>query len=310
MKSSVSGQSLTSATSSNQFMNQKLKKQFVDVENVRLHYVESGSGRPVILIHGNAGSLQDFEFGTLALLANNYRTIAFDLPGHGSSERSKKAKTTIEDQASILHRALAGLGIREPVVLVGHSWGGAVALAYALHYPNDVAGLVLLAPAAYPDHSSQPRIAGLLDVPLLGDLCLAVIKPIVSLRILKRELKVAFYPDRVPDDYWKTAKTEWLGSKQIRAFIHDDQELNQSLHELSSSYRNLHMPIVIVTGDSDRMVSPKENAYLLHEAVPESELIVLYHAGHQIPEIHPEAVLQALQTIVPNATHFTFAAAN
>ena len=70
-----------------------LKEQFVEVENLSLHYVETGKGKTVVLVHGNAGSIQDFEFGTFAHLADNYRTIAFDLPGHGSSKRKEKTMT-------------------------------------------------------------------------------------------------------------------------------------------------------------------------------------------------------------------------
>src|SRR6266478_1055216 len=58
---------------------------FVSAGDTRLHYVESGSGRTVVLIHGNAGDVQDFDFGTLDLLARKFHVIAFDLPGHGLS---------------------------------------------------------------------------------------------------------------------------------------------------------------------------------------------------------------------------------
>jgi pimeloyl-ACP methyl ester carboxylesterase len=100
---------------------------FVTVGEARLHYVDEGSGRPVVMIHGNAGDLQDFRSGTLDLMAHNYRTIAFDLPGHGLSKALRNTRGTIQEQAKILHQALTALEIKDPI-LVGHSWGGAVLL--------------------------------------------------------------------------------------------------------------------------------------------------------------------------------------
>lgn len=302
MPNPIDGQTPTSAVNNRRTTPLKLEDHFVEVENLKLHYIETGKGRPVVLIHGNAGSIQDFTFGTLAEMAGKYRTIAFDLPGHGSSERKEKSMP-INEQASILHSALNGIGIKKPI-LVGHSWGGAVALAYGLQYPNEVAGLVLLAPAAYPDPEDQSRIAALLDVPVLGDLALAVAKPFVSEKILKSELETAFYPDKVPQDYLDAVKDEWLGNKQIKTYVFDEQELNQSLQELSKLYGNLHMPVVIVTGDSDRVVIPQQNAYLLHKTIPKSKLIILPNSGHQIPQTRPKAVLKAVKSGVAMANRF------
>lgn len=266
---------------------------FVMAGHSRLHYVESGKGRPVVMIHGNAGDLHDFEFGALNLLAGNYHAMAFDLPGHGLSKMSRHAQGTISEQAMILHQALTVLGIKDPI-LVGHSWGGAVALAYALLYPRDISALVLLAPAAYWDHHNEVPAEALLQIPLLSDLCIALFKPIFGPRALKQGLKDAFSPDPVPLDYLKSANAVWLERKHLKALIKNDAMIESSLEELSPQYQKIHAPVVIVTGDSDLLVSPQRNAFNLHNVIAKSELMVIPHAGHQIPETHPEAVLRAV----------------
>ena len=268
-------------------------ERFVIAGHNKLHYVESGSGRPVVMIHGNAGDLRDFEFGTFALLARNYHAIAFDLPGHGLSKMPGKAKGTIHEQAVILHQAITTLGIKEPI-LVGHSWGGAIALAYALLYPRETSALVLLAPAAYSDHHRDAPAAFLLQIPLLSDLCITMLKPILGRRLLRKSLKEAFSPDPVPDDYFKAAAAVWLDRKRLKAFIKEDLMIGSSLQKLSGQYQKIHAPVIIVTGDSDLAVSPQQNAFNLHKAIANSELLVIPHAGHQIPETHPEAVLRAV----------------
>jgi pimeloyl-ACP methyl ester carboxylesterase len=282
------------------------RPQFVTVRTTRLHYVESGSGKPVLLIHGNAGSLQDFEFGTLDLVAQQYRVIAFDLPGHGFSPIPKSFKGTIEEEASILHDALNELGVKAPIV-VGHSWGGAIALAYALRYPQDVSGLVLLAPAAYPDHRRETRFGGLLKVPVLGDVCISLLKPFIGHRQVEHGLAQAFFPDNVPEEYRKAAASAWLGRKQIKAWIQSDEVLEDSLRSQSTAYEKIQSPVIIVTGDSDQVVLPSQNAFPLHSAIKKSELLVVLHAGHQIPEAHPEVVLRAIQLVRPESKLATIA---
>src|SRR5262249_36869057 len=120
------------------------KENFVTVEKLRVRYIEVGRGPTVVMIHGNAGSIEDFEFGVIQALASNYRVIAVDRPGHGKSDRPNDAN--VEYQARLLHQVLLSLHVYEPV-LVGHSWGAALALSYALQYPKEVSAMILVAPA-------------------------------------------------------------------------------------------------------------------------------------------------------------------
>jgi pimeloyl-ACP methyl ester carboxylesterase len=265
---------------------------FAAAGNLRLHYVEAGSGKTVVLIHGNAGDLRDFDFGALDLLAHNYHVIAVDLPGHGLSKIAAGAKGTVQEQAVTLHRALSSLGIKDPI-LVGHSWGGAVALAYALLYPQETSALVLLAPAAYADHRHDSPAGFLLRTPLLSDVCLALFKPLLGSRFLKQGLKEAFSPDPVPHEYLKAVAAVWLERKHLKAFIKHDAMTNSSLQELSPRYQEIIARVIIVTGDSDLAVSP-QHAFDLHQAIKNSRLVVIPRAGHEIPQKHPEVVLKAV----------------
>jgi pimeloyl-ACP methyl ester carboxylesterase len=274
---------------------------FIDAAGTRLHYVDVGRGKQtVVLIHGNAGYLQDFEFGTIGLLSNRFRAIAFDRPGHGLSELPKGGPVTVEDQAVILHEALDVLGVKEPIV-VGHSWGAAVALAYGLKYPHETAGLVLLSPVAYSGAGHDCVFSAILRTPILGDISLVLAKPFIARRMLAASLKEAFYPDAVPEEYKHSAEKVWLGRRQLKAFAQDDLTLDDSLRRLSIRYREITAPAVIVTGDQDHIVPPDQNALRLHRALINSELVIIRNAGHQIPQIHPEEILRAVERIVTTA---------
>ncbi|PYS82008.1 MAG: hypothetical protein DMF67_14410 [Acidobacteria bacterium] len=143
--------------------------EFVEVEGVRLHYLSRGEGRPVVLLHGNSGFAHDFAAVLETLDAGEFRALAFDRPGHGFSERPPQ-DGAMSTQARLLRGALASLGVRKPL-LVGHSWGGTLALAYALQFADEVSALVLLAPAAYGDAeetNAAQRI--IVEIPVLSDL--------------------------------------------------------------------------------------------------------------------------------------------
>ena len=99
-----------------------IKENYVTVERLRVRYAESGSGQAVVMIHGNAGSIEDFEFGTIETLASSYRVIAVERPGHGKTDRPNGKSVDVECQAQLLHQVLSSLSVARPV-LVGHSWG-------------------------------------------------------------------------------------------------------------------------------------------------------------------------------------------
>ena len=97
--------------------------QFLEVNGARLHYVERGSGAPLVLLHGNGSMIQDFESsGLIDLAVENYRVIVFDRPGFGHSDRPRNVVWTPAAQADLINSALQLLGVPHAIVL-GHSWG-------------------------------------------------------------------------------------------------------------------------------------------------------------------------------------------
>jgi pimeloyl-ACP methyl ester carboxylesterase len=268
--------------------------QFVSVDGLRLHYVSKGTGKPVVFIHGNPGSHHDYSTTVLSDVAQSYRTFAFDRPGHGYSERRRGSATTVEVQARLVRDAMRDLGVDKPVI-VGHSWGGALALALALQHADELSGLVLLAPAAYP--SDSPWWTALPHVPVLGALFVKALTPLLGRRIVRDSLKDAYHPAPVPEDYLQSSEVLWTRPGQVRACANDDRSLNGSLDSLSNRYGEIRMPVVIVTGDSDLLLKPEEQAHRLHQAIPGSQLVSLAETGHQIPQTRPEAVIAAIETV-------------
>jgi len=269
------------------------KEDYLEIEKIRVRYVEAGTGPAVVLIHGNAGSVDDYDFKSLGLLCRDHRVIAIDRPGHGKSDRPNGTAATLKYQTQLLNEALVRLGVTRPV-LVGHSWGGALALSYAVEYPQELSAIVLLAPAAYADEGEDQLLRAVLDMPVIGDVSLTLGRLLLGKSILKKELKRAFYPDTVPNEYLRHASSLWLHHKQLRAYFDDEFSLNKDLERISKDYPDIRMPVVIVTGDHDKVVSAKDNAYRLKDSIAQSQLIELKNTGHQVPQTHPESIFAAL----------------
>jgi pimeloyl-ACP methyl ester carboxylesterase len=106
-----------------------------------------GSGPPVVFIHGWAAS-QRFWKHQVPFFARKYQTVTYDLRGHGDSKKPKKGYD-VSDHVDDLHEVITGLGLKRPI-LVGHSFGGMIALQYTLDHPDDVHGLVLVGTSLRP----------------------------------------------------------------------------------------------------------------------------------------------------------------
>jgi len=271
------------------------QSKFITVNEARLHFVIKGAGSPVVLIHGNPGSCQDWTrlYGPLS---SRFCGFAFDRPGHGHSDRPNHHPVTVDVQARMLHAALKTLNVEQPI-LVGHSWGGALALAYALEFQDEVAGLVLLAPAAYESDDGVSFLTKLPALPVIGDVINFLFTPLLGAWVVREDLEKAFAPDSVPKHYLRHVLSEWTRPKKVKWYSVDDALLNTSLPKFTSRYGEIRVPVVIVTGDSDQIVPAAENAHRLYEALPHAELVVLEKTGHQIPFTQPEAVVDAIDRV-------------
>ena len=170
----------------------------VEVDGVRLHYSDRGTGQPVVLIHGNAVTGDDYNTSGVAdLLLARHRVIIFDRPGFGYSDRPRGRLWTANQQAELLHKALRQLGVERPVI-VGHSWGAIVALALAEAHPGDTAALVLL--SGYYFWTLRPDVlpVALGAAPVIGDILRYTISPLFGWLTMPLFKRLLFSPAAVP----------------------------------------------------------------------------------------------------------------
>jgi pimeloyl-ACP methyl ester carboxylesterase len=269
--------------------------QFIDVDGVRLHYVESGQGRPLVLLHGNGTMAKDFEIsGLQGLAAEKYRVIAFDRPGYGYSQRPRGKAWTADQQADLLAHALQRLGIEQPIV-VGHSWGTMVAVAMGLNHPALVRSLVLLSGYYYPTMRFDAPLLSPPAIPLVGDLMRHTISPLAGRAIWPAMLKKIFSPSEIPERFSREFPV-WMALRpsQIRASAMETALMIPEAEILSKRYRELSMPVVIMSGADDIHVTPKRHSERLHKELPHSDLLLAPGVGHMIQHVVPEQVMAAI----------------
>jgi pimeloyl-ACP methyl ester carboxylesterase len=272
---------------------------FVAVEGVRLHYIGKGSGKPVVFLHGGVLSANDFAAVVEMAAERGYHALAFDRPGYGHSERPAKEKVTPIVQARLLHGALRELGVEKPVI-VGHSWSGTMVLAYALAYPDEISGIVLLGAAmykeGYPAENGDP-ISTLATAPVIGSILLhTLLKSPLLTAAAKKIMAATFAPEPLPEGYLDEALSLWLRPGQFRANREDILAFPPTSALLSGRYNEIKTPTVIVVGEADPF-GTIDQAYRLHKDLPHAVLTMLPGVGHMLPQNHPEAVIDALSKL-------------
>ena len=267
--------------------------EFADIGGVRVHYIDRGKGTTIVLIHGANGTLQDFTATIFDQLAKQYRVIAIDRPGHGYSERPD-GPVPVDRQAAVLQRLLTHLEVDRPV-LVGFSFGAAVALAHALNYPDKTAALVTLAGAAYEWPVAINWKWRIPTWPIIGGFVADNLPQVVGRMIRSAAVRGAFLPDPVAQEYENAPYGLMLRPVSFRANAADIRNLKSFLRSQGPRYPELEVPLVILAGDGDRVVSNRVHSLRLHAEVPNSELKLVPAAGHLLPYSRPEDVIAAIE---------------
>ncbi len=275
---------------------------FLTVDGVRLHYIERGQGDPVVLIHGNGTMIQDFTVsGLVDRLAARHRVIVIERPGYGYSSRPRGLWTP-RAHAILFKAALERLGVTEATVL-GHSWGALVAVALALESPSLVRGLVLASGYYYPTLRADTFLFSPPAIPVVGDAMRHTISPLVARAILPALVKQMFAPADVTHDFdERFPKAMMLRPLQLRAAAEDAALMTPAVVELQHHYRELRMPLTIITGADDQIADVGRHSERLHRELPHSELITLRGLGHMVHHLAPEAVASAIErAAIPRA---------
>jgi pimeloyl-ACP methyl ester carboxylesterase len=274
----------------------------IGVSGAVLNVVELGRhdspGPPVVMLHGASSNLEVMRQPLGDLLARNHRVILIDRPGHGWSPRARETDSTPEIQGRMIAEALGKLGVG-PVILVVHSWAGALGARMALDFPDQLAGLVMLAPVTHPWRGGVGWYNKAIATPVIGRLLAYTITLPLGLVLMDSGARNVFLPQTMPDGYVKnTAAALLLRPREFIANAHDLATLKASVAEQAPRYEDIRVPTTVISGDVDVTVSTAIHSRPFAAAVPNAKLIVLPGVGHMVQNAAPDLVAAEVDAMV------------
>lgn len=279
--------------------------QILDVGGKQVHVLVEGEGPDLVLLHGAGGSLRDFTFDLVGRLSDRYRVIAFDRPGHGHTDRlgpDGTASVAIpgespQDQAALLRAAANQVGITRPI-LVGHSYGGSVAMAWALAAPAETAGLVILAGVTMPWPGDLRRSYYVNASAIGARTVVPAISALASEGQARMVLRAVFAPQAVPDGYAAHFGLPMsMRRDQLVANARQVIELRPHVVEMSEQYGRLALPVELIHGDTDQIVPLDTHARRAEPLLQDVRLTVLDGVGHMPHHAAPSEVVDAIDRI-------------
>jgi len=270
--------------------------QFINVSGKRLHYTMAGNGPPLILLHGASGNFLDWTFGRFTELAQKYTVLAFDRPGLGFSDPADDP--SLSSQADLMREAAAKLGM-ERATVVGHSFGGSVALAWALDAPQSVSGLLLISAPSMVWPGSAGRLYDLANTPVLGFAFSKVVPLLATKSRIQQAVDTIFAPQPMPDGYIKFVRSNLSADPtRYRRNAIQVASLKPQIIEMVPRYKNLTMPIELIHGKTDTIVPADIHAIPFANMLPNANLTLLEEIGHMPHHTTPDSVHQALSRLI------------
>ncbi len=285
----------------------------IEVSGATLHVVDIGprhaAGPPIVLIHGASSNLEAMRQPLGDRLATDHRVILIDRPGHGWSPRASLKDSTPAVQAGMIDEALGKLGI-DRAILVVHSWAGALGALMALDYPQRVAGLVMLAPVAFPWPGGVGLYNKIVTMPVIGPLLTYTVTLPLGYFLAEPGARGVFLPQAMPDGFvGDTATSLLLRPREFLANAWDLVSLKPEVARQAPRYADIKVPAVVISGDeSDKTVSTRIHSRPFASAVPNAKLIVLPGVGHMVQYAAPDLVIAEIEAMIGRTA--TAAAAN
>nr|WP_294518395.1 alpha/beta hydrolase [uncultured Rhodopila sp.] len=265
------------------------------VDGRQCHVLDQGHGPPVVALHGLGSMAQEIALPLLPL-SRRYRLIVPDRPGYGGSSSLRRSRLRPDEQAAWLRGVLRKSGVVRPII-AAHSIAAAVALSYALSFPNEIAGLVLIAPFCRPTRPARMPLLRLALMPLVGRFVRDWVYPVLADWFGRNRLVAAFAPNRVPDYLRAMPLRDLVKSDTLQTMAAELFGFNAAMFARRNALRHLRVPTVVLAGAADRTADPHLHAAWIARRLPQARLITLPGVGHMLQHTSPNAVIQAVDEV-------------
>jgi pimeloyl-ACP methyl ester carboxylesterase len=278
--------------------------QRIDIGGDRIHYVDRGEGPPIVFVHGLSGQMRNFAWLPIDELAQHHRVILIDRPGTGYSTRGAHSAANVYAQAETVVRFFKTLGLEKPV-LVGHSLGGAIALAVALNHPEAVSRLALIAPLTHAQTEVPKAFRALvIRSAFVRRLVARTLATPIGLATSSTVLKQVFAPEAVPPDF--PLRGGGMLSLRPQGFLGASEDLvavegANDLAEMEQRYAQLEVDTDVLFGRDDIVLNWIRHGDALRRRSKRVALKVV-EGGHMLPVTAPQVTAAWLQAVIAGST--------
>jgi len=269
---------------------------FLEIDGVRLRYIEAGKGPALLLVHGNGVSADDFvSSGLFDALAVDHRVIAIDRPGFGHSARPHGRDWTAAAQARLLVDALGQLGVRDAIV-GGHSWGAIVAANAALERPGLVRGIVLISGYYVPTLRLDSWLAAGSTIPILGEGMRYTLSPLLGRLMAPVMFEALFSPGPVPARFREDfsigmAVRPW----QLGASAAEGATMVAEAKRLQARVGELALPVLMIGGEGDKIAGFEQQTVAFAKQLPRATVVPIAGAGHMPHHVATDQIASAIR---------------
>lgn len=256
---------------SKQFRQLSLKP---NAESGQAAYLELGQGAPLLLLHGFLGSSSHWV-PLMERLQSQFHCVGLDLLGFGDSAKPA-LRYDIATELTFVRQFVESQAL-EPCYILGYSFGGWVAAAYALAYPQAVKGLVLVAPAGIRDDSFCGRYDHLR--PLLWQ------TPVVDWGLNLAQPLVTQFGNASEFEQFRLIRRELMANPAARSFLVDRLRPEDAIDTVEREIQRLQVPTLVVTGDRDETI-PLWHSETYANEISGAKLVVIPNADHALPQTH------------------------
>lgn len=272
---------------------------WLTIDGRRVAVTETGEGPPILLIHGLAGQAGNFHRLTPHLAG--FRCIIPDRPGTGWSDPAAPGATGLSGHAATAAALIEAMGTG-PVLVVGHSLGGAIALRLARDRPDLIAGLVGLGALTGPQ---VPQLAALgADIgrkPLLRAGMVRLLGAPLAPVMVPMFIAATFGPEPMPPGFAVPGGIyAGLAPRMTAALLRDLRGVAEDTARLRTDLPDLRLPVTLLHGTEDRVLPVAQHALPAALAIPDADLW-LPHGGHMLPATQPELVATAIRSTATRA---------
>lgn len=257
-------------------------------QHVTLASTIKGSGEAFVMLHGFGSSKESFNH-LIEPFSTQYNVHAIDLKGFGDSPIPKDFRYSAYDQALHVMEYINAHHL-ENVILLGHSYGGSVALVLASLYPEKFSKLILVDPAAY--HQQMPSLLRLMQIPVVGMIGYYLVPISYSVR---SGYKYVYFDDaKISEEMVAHLSAHFKKPDARYVYYHASFDLiPEDIEQVAKNYQKITIPTLIIWGRED-IVIPRQMGYRLKKDLPNAEFELLPYCGHIPQEECPQKVIQSI----------------